>query len=296
MSVPSLLDQQQILQRVFNESSSSLQTLTNISAATIVGGQFEIIINESEDSVAIYGNDGSTNRIVKTDVEGNLQVDVLTLPNSTVTVNNFPSNQLINGTVAINSLPLPTGAATSSNQTTEITSLQIIDDIVLTEDTAHNSGDKGVMVLSVRQDSSSALASNGDYQPFSTDSNGRVYSREVPDRPSQGSNRTHITANVHNVTSTTTIYTVTSNKTFYLMGYSLSGVNTNLATQGQIVIRDDTTNKIPFILPVGVTGGSSGSISNSGTLIEPLPFTTNVSLAILAGSINGSCFIIGYEE
>jgi hypothetical protein len=42
------------------------------------------------------------------------------------------------------------------------------------EDAVHASGDTGVMVLGVRQDSASALAANGDYIPFSMDSNGAL--------------------------------------------------------------------------------------------------------------------------
>lgn len=73
------------------------------------------------------------------------------------------------------SLPLPSGAATSANQSTEITSLQLIDDIVLSEDAAHASGDKGVMALAVRKDVAAALAgTDGDYIPLTTDSTGAL--------------------------------------------------------------------------------------------------------------------------
>lgn len=40
----------------------------------------EVIINEANDSILVYGNDGTTNRKIKTDVNGELQVDVLTMP------------------------------------------------------------------------------------------------------------------------------------------------------------------------------------------------------------------------
>jgi hypothetical protein len=42
------------------------------------------------------------------------------------------------------------------------------------EDAAHASGDTGVMILGVRNDTPSSLAANGDYIPISTDSAGRV--------------------------------------------------------------------------------------------------------------------------
>lgn len=70
---------------------------------------------------------------------------------------------------------LPSGAATSAKQDTEITSLQILDDLVLAEDAAHVSGDKGVMALAVRMDSAASLAgTDGDYIPLTTDSTGAL--------------------------------------------------------------------------------------------------------------------------
>lgn len=47
------------------------------------------------------------------------------------------------------------------------------------EDTAHSSGDIGNYVLSVRQDSLSASAADGDYQSFKTDALGRLYMNET---------------------------------------------------------------------------------------------------------------------
>ena len=46
---------------------------------------------------------------------------------------------------------------------------------VQTEDTAHVSGDEGVMTLAVRQDALAVLAANGDYIPLVVDSTGRLY-------------------------------------------------------------------------------------------------------------------------
>lgn len=54
------------------------------------------------------------------------------------------------------------------------TAVEILDDIVLEEDTVHVSGDKGVMPLAVRQDVASALAADGDYIPLTTTSSGEL--------------------------------------------------------------------------------------------------------------------------
>lgn len=43
------------------------------------------------------------------------------------------------------------------------------------EDSVHASGDQGIMPLAVRNDAGTALAADGDYIPFSTDSSGALY-------------------------------------------------------------------------------------------------------------------------
>lgn len=55
------------------------------------------------------------------------------------------------------------------------TAVELIDDVVKTEDAAHSGGDKGVMALAVRQDSAAALAgADGDYSPLQVDANGAL--------------------------------------------------------------------------------------------------------------------------
>src|SRR5262245_38203833 len=73
--------------------------------------------------------------------------------------------------VTVTSSALPTGASTSANQTTEINLLTALSKA---EDSVHVSGDQGVQVLAVRNDGGSALAANGDYIPFTTDSAGSL--------------------------------------------------------------------------------------------------------------------------
>jgi hypothetical protein len=41
----------------------------------------EVEISEANDSILVYGWDGATNRKIKTDANGELQVDILSLPN-----------------------------------------------------------------------------------------------------------------------------------------------------------------------------------------------------------------------
>jgi len=54
------------------------------------------------------------------------------------------------------------------------TSVQAIDDIALAEDAAHSSGQKGVMLLGVRQSSQADFAADGDYTPLSIDDDGKL--------------------------------------------------------------------------------------------------------------------------
>ncbi len=49
-----------------------------------------------------------------------------------------------------------------------------IQSITHAEDTAHTSGDAGIMPLAVRNDAGTALAADGDYIPLSTDSSGNL--------------------------------------------------------------------------------------------------------------------------
>lgn len=90
-------------------------------------------LSPATDGVAIYGSDdgGTTKRIIKTDAGGAIQVD---LEVASVTVNNGAGAAAVNIqdggnsiTIDATTLPLPTGAATSANQTTEIASLASID-------------------------------------------------------------------------------------------------------------------------------------------------------------------------
>lgn len=66
------------------------------------GVTLEVHLDNANDNVLVYGYDGAVNRAIKTDAAGELQIDVL-------------------------SSALPSGAATSANQSTEIASLASID-------------------------------------------------------------------------------------------------------------------------------------------------------------------------
>lgn len=68
-----------------------------------------------------------------------------------------------------------------------LTALQLIDNIVLAEDTVHSSGDSGVMALVVRNDTLGALAgADGDYAPLQVNASGALYTDVVALVPGTG--------------------------------------------------------------------------------------------------------------
>lgn len=120
---PSLLDQQQILQRVFDGTNDKLRVDSSISVTTIAGevnvelsaaDGDNVAISDGTDTLAV-NSDGSINI---TDNGGSLTVDgsVNAVQSGTWNINN------ISGTIS-----LPTGASTSALQTTGNTSLSSID-------------------------------------------------------------------------------------------------------------------------------------------------------------------------
>jgi hypothetical protein len=126
-----------------------------------------------------------------------MQVDVLTMPvvavsdnSGTLTVDAPVGTpvfvRLSDGASAISTLPVSlasvpshavTNAGTFATQESgaALTALQLIDNLVLTEDAAHNSGDPGLMPLAVRRDANTSLVStDGDYAPLQVDATGSL--------------------------------------------------------------------------------------------------------------------------
>lgn len=109
--------------------------------------------------------------------------------------------------------------------------------------------------------------------------------------------RTYVTINAENITSTTNLRTNTAGKTFWMTGYTISCTNTSLLAQARVIIRDSAANKVPFILPAGVLGLVTPGLSQATSMeLNPMPFATNVTIAMLAGTVNASISVYGYEE
>ncbi len=102
--------------------------------------------------------------------------------------------------------------------------LRIVGDVTLgnlekEEDTAHVSGDIGVMMLGVRQDSLTALAGDGDYIPFSINADGALrVSLTDPGASATEVNDYQTSAAVASAATTNHDYTVTALKTLKVFG------------------------------------------------------------------------------
>lgn len=96
------------------------------------------------------------------DVTNGLDVDV-TRVTGTVTVDGSAVTQPISAA----SLPLPTGASTLAEQQTQTTALQLLDNIVRSEDEASATGHAGAVVLAKRSNTPAATSDlDGDYEPL----------------------------------------------------------------------------------------------------------------------------------
>lgn len=81
----------------------------------------------------------------------------------------------VNGTVTIAGAVTNAGTFAVQVDGAALTALQLIDDIVYAEDSAHASTNKGAFVLAVRNDAGTSLVgTDGDYAPFSLDANGAL--------------------------------------------------------------------------------------------------------------------------
>lgn len=144
---------------------------------------------------------------------------------------------------------------------------------------------------------------DSDGEQLEIDSNGALTANTIPNRPSQGVNRTHIVASLADQTADGTIHTVTSGKTFFVHSVVISAFNTATGSFGDIRLRqgEGGTDKMNWLINKAGISGSLTSAPLQGThvnLVEPLQFAsgTAVRLEIVSGTIRYSITLIGYEE
>jgi hypothetical protein len=166
------------------------------------GSQYEdgTAVAGGQDGTVAMGTDGTNLQFIKTDANGELQVDVLTMPTVTVQATDLDIRNLVFATdkvdvsgssgvgvtgtfwqatqpVSAASLPLPTGASTLAEQQTQTTALQLIDDTVATLGTTTytEATTKGLTIGAVRRDADTTLVSaTNEIGPLQMDANGRL--------------------------------------------------------------------------------------------------------------------------
>ena len=164
-------------------SAGIMKVAVNFSAAD--GGSLPT------NQAVIAGYDGTNVQAIKTDVDGNLQVDVLSLPGSLTGYAEDSAH--VSGDIGVLGLVVRNdagGSLTSTDgdysplQVNAAGELRVAASIDMpgdyAEDSAHSSGDIGLYTLSVRQDTlASSTSASGDYQSFKTDALGRLWMNDT---------------------------------------------------------------------------------------------------------------------
>lgn len=173
------------------------------------------------------------------------------------------------GIVALNADGSPISSSTSMTPGTGATNLG------KAEDAAHTSGDVGVFILGVRQDTlASSTSTDGDYQAIKSDSTGAVYIRatQAPNYEDQtnGVAKVEQRFSYSNITSATTT-TVKSGSGF------LHAINVNSTAAGTITIYDNTAGS-------GTKIGTLKSSIAESTYIFNVSFSTGLTIVTGAAS------------
>ena len=216
------------------ESGGNLATIagdTTSLDSKITQGSDATLSNAQQ--VLCYGRDNSgTLDVLRTDASGHLEVVVDDFVKGQATMaNSFPvtlaSNQS-NLNVAIASGGFDgavTNAGTFAVQVDgdALTSLQLIDDVVKAEDSAHSNADKGIACLAVRKDTQTQLAGNdADYGMLQTNATGAL---RVHNNKAYTSEAAYISSQSVGGSSTHTGSTVANdpNISLYLFEHNFSG-------------------------------------------------------------------------
>lgn len=163
------------------------------------------------------------------------------------------------------------------------TALEIIDNLVVSEDVAHSDGESGLMPYSVRQDVLAALAgTSGDRQPLSTNSVGALYTA-TDHRGVLSVSGTQATA-----TSTQIIAAPGANKAILVVGAMLQQ-NGATPTAQLVAIEDGTagTEKANFRLSDNDGAGAS--------LAFPVIIATNEALKLDSDQAQSFAYTISYR-
>ncbi len=132
---------------------------TDTIAVTQSGTWDEIGINDSGNSITVDA--------VNLDIRDLVNTDVVTAELSAV------DNAVLDAIAA-------SVASIDTDTSTIITAVQLIDNLVLLEDAAHSTGDPGIQMLAVRDDTLDVRSgTEGDYEPLHTNADGALWTIDV---------------------------------------------------------------------------------------------------------------------
>lgn len=272
---------------------TSNATTSVVGNGTAAAAQRITLANDSTGAIATVGAVTSitnalpagTNLLGKVGIDqttpGTTNLVALTAETTKVigTVNQGTSPWVVSGNLTniSGTISLPTGAATSANQSTGITSLATIAALSKAEDAPASSGDTGIQMLGVRNDTvADSTNTNGDYTQVSTDVKGHILTADAP-RVLKGRQLTTITSS----TAETTIVTAVAST--FLDIYRLVVTNTS-ATACTVTIKDSTAGTTVWVwnIPAGDSRGMSGPIdaaANQSTVNNNWTATCGTSVA-----------------
>jgi len=154
MANPLKFTEREILNKALNSGEDALKVdIDNVTLKTEGSDiAIEVHLDKAEDSVLVYANTNKagsgTSYVPLVDADGHLQVDVM-------------------------SSGLPSGGATSANQTTMITALQLIDDAVYVDDADWSDGSSKHMLVGGLYGSNTITS--GDVGPIALAADGAVH-------------------------------------------------------------------------------------------------------------------------
>lgn len=201
------------------------------------------------------------------------------------------SGELIfyNGLVASGTSSGGAGDASAAHQLTQITALQLIDNIVGVEDAAETAGGGLAMAGTVRRDvAASSAGTTGDNATMNTDALGQLWTRNID--PCSGIAKTFLPFSVSTATTTELTPSLAGASTHY---YVCSFVVFPTAGAQTIALADDDSDGCGSVtsgLAGGTTAGTGGSFAANGGIVMG---TGGYSVAKTNGTNRVVCLVTG---
>lgn len=222
-------------------------------------------------AILIAGQDGTNAQSLKTDSSGRVAV---TDDGTTISIDDGAGSITVDGSVSVSSSALPSGAATEAKQDTQITALQIIDDIVKTDDAAFAPAtDKVAMVGAEFDDDTPDSVNEGDAGALRMSANRNLYVRLRDNAGNERGMNVDASGNANVIAAANS-------------GVDIGDVTINNGSGGSAVNIQDGGNSITVDGTVTANAGSGPFpvSDNSGSLTVDAPSGTPVHVQIGDGT------------